>query len=56
MDQTRCDILMSENECWMFYTIPTSRIISMAKTNLYLFSLGRKQDFTYSFLSDRSMR
>ena len=37
----------------MFYAIPTSRVILKAKTNLDLFSLGRKQVLTYSVLGDR---
>ena len=36
----------------MFYIILTSRDIFIAKTGLDLFSLGRKQVWTYSVLGD----
>ena len=29
----------SESECWMFYVVPTARVIFMTKTILNLFSL-----------------
>ena len=41
------------SECWMFYAIPTSRVIFMAKSSLDLFSLSRKQGRTYSVLGDQ---
>ena len=33
------------SECWMFYTIPTSRVIFTAKPSLDLFGFGLKQVF-----------
>ena len=36
-----------------FYDVPTSRVIFTAKTSLDLFSLGRKQVWTYSIFGDR---
>ena len=36
----------------MFYAVPTSRVIFMSKSSLDLFSLGRKQVWTYSVLGD----
>ena len=37
------------SECWMFYAVPTSRVIFTVKT-LVLFSLGRKQVWTCTVL------
>ena len=37
----------------MFYTIPTARVIFMAKTSLYVFSLRQEQVWTFSVLGDR---
>ena len=36
------------SECWVFYTVPTARVIFMAK-----FSLSREQVWTFSVLGDR---
>ena len=40
------------SECWVFYAVPTARVIFMAKTSLYVFSLSRKQVWTFSVLDD----
>ena len=44
---------MSESECWMFYAVPTARVIFMAKTSLDVFSLRREQVRTFSVLGDQ---
>ena len=41
------------SECWRFYAVPTARVIFTAKTSLDVFSLGRKQVWTFSVLGDR---
>ena len=41
------------SECWRFYTVPTARVIFTAKTSLDVFSLSRKQVWTFSVLGDR---
>ena len=41
------------SECWRFYTVPTARVIFMAKTSLDVFSLSREQVWTFSVLGDR---
>ena len=45
---------MSEraSECWMFYAVPTARVIFTAKTNLDVFSLSREQVWTFSVSGD----
>ena len=40
------------SECWLFYAIPTARVIFMAKTYLDVFSLSREQFWTFSVLGD----
>ena len=37
-------------ECWIFYAVQTARVILTAKTILDIFSLSRKQVWTYSVL------
>ena len=39
--------------CWMFYVVPTAKVIFMAKTSLDVFSLRREQVWTFSVLGDR---
>ena len=41
------------SECWMFYAVPTARVIFMAKNRLNVFSLSQEQVCTYSVLGDR---
>ena len=38
----RCDTKTGQgmSECWMFYAVPTARVIFTAETSLDLFSLG----------------
>ena len=37
----------------MFYTVPTARVIFMAKTSLDVFSLRQEQVWTFSVLGDQ---
>ena len=41
------------SECWMFYDVPTARVIFTVKTSLDVFSLRREQVWTFSVLGDR---
>ena len=41
------------SECWMFYAVPTARVIFMAKTCLDVFSLSQEQVRTFSVLGER---
>ena len=41
------------SECWMFYAVPTARVIFTAKTSLNIFSLRREQVWTFSVLGDQ---
>ena len=36
------------SELWMFYAVPTARVIFTAKTSLDVFSLRRQQVWTFS--------
>ena len=36
------------SECWMFYAVPTARVIFTAKTSLDVFSLSQEQVWTFS--------
>ena len=36
------------SECWMFYAVPTARVIFTTKTSLDTFSRGREQVWTFS--------
>ena len=40
------------SECWMFYAVPTARVIFIVKTSLDVFSLRREQVWTFSVLGD----
>ena len=44
---------LSESECWVFYAVPTARVIFTAKTGLDVFSLSLEQVWTFSVLGDR---
>ena len=54
--KTQCPLhsfrLASECGCWMFYTVPTSRVIFTAKTSMDLVCSGIKQVWTYSVLGE----
>ena len=39
-------------ECWVFYAVPTARVILTAKTSLDIFSLSREQVWTFSVSGD----
>ena len=41
------------SECWVFYAVPTARVIFTAKTSLDIFSLSREQVWTFSVFGDR---
>ena len=41
------------SECWVFYAVPTARVIFTAKTSLDVFSLSGEQVWTFSVLGDR---
>ena len=41
------------SDFWMFYAMPTARVIFTAKTSLDIFSLSREQVWTFSVLGDR---
>ena len=41
------------SECWIFYAVPTARVIFTAKTSLDVFSLSLEQVWTFSVLDDR---
>ena len=41
------------SECWVFYAVPTSRVIFTAKTSFDIFSLSQEQVLTFSVLGDR---
>ena len=41
------------SECWRFYAVPTAGVIFTAKTCLDVFSLSRKQVWTFSVLGDQ---
>ena len=41
------------SECWMFYAIPTTKVIFTAKTSLDVFSLSQEQLWTFSVVGDR---
>ena len=41
------------SECWVFYAVPTARVIFTAKTSLDVFSLSREQVWTFSVFGDR---
>ena len=41
------------SECWMFYAVPTARVIFTVKTGLDIFSPRREQVWTFSDLADR---
>ena len=45
--------IYSVSECWMFYAVPTARVIFTAKTSLDVFSLSGEQVWTFSVLGDR---
>ena len=40
------------SECWVFYAVPTARVIFTAKTSLDVFSLSPEQVWTFSVLGD----
>ena len=40
------------SECWMFYAVPTARVIFTAKTSVDVFSLRQEHVWTFSVLSD----
>ena len=40
------------SECWIFYAVQTARVILKAKTSLDVFSLSRKQVWTFSVLGN----
>ena len=42
-----------ERECWVFYIVPTARVVFTAKTSLDVFSLRRAQTWTFSVLGER---
>ena len=45
---------MRVSECWMFYAVPTARVIFRTKTSLDAFSLRLvEQVWTFSVLGDR---
>ena len=39
--------------CWVFYAVPTARVIFTAKTSLDVFSLSREQVWTFPVLGDQ---
>ena len=41
------------SECWVFYAVPTARVIFMAKTSLDVFSLSQEHVWTFSVLGDQ---
>ena len=41
------------SECWMFYAVPTARVIFTSKPSLDVFSLRRQQVWTFSVWGDR---
>ena len=41
------------SECWMFYAVPTARVIFKARTSLDIFSLRRQQVLAFSVWGDR---
>ena len=41
------------SECWVFYAVPTDRVIFTAKTSLDVFSLSSEQVWTFSVSGDR---
>ena len=41
------------SECWVFYAVPTARVIFTAKTSFDIFSLSREQVWTFSVWGDR---
>ena len=43
---------ISESKCWVFYAVPTARVIFTAKTCLDIFSLSQEQVWTFSVLGD----
>ena len=40
------------SECWVFYAVPTARVIFTKKTSLDVFSLSQEQVWTFSVLGD----
>ena len=40
------------SECWVFYAVPTARVIFTAKTSLDVFSLSGEQVWTFSVLGE----
>ena len=41
------------SECWVFYAVPTARVIFTAKISFDIFSLSREQVWTFSVWGDR---
>ena len=44
---------MLVSECWVFYTVPTARVIFTAKTSVEVFSFRRELVWTISVLGDQ---
>ena len=47
-----CGKKLRVSECWVFYAVPTARVIFTAKTSMDVFSLSREQVWTFSVLGD----
>ena len=41
------------SKCWMFYAVPTAKVIFKAKTSLNIVILRRQQVWTFSVLGDQ---
>ena len=50
------DLQSEVSECWVFYAVPTAKVIFMAKTSLDVFNLRREQVWTFQSWVIESMR